>query len=102
MMKALFICNQGMHRSRTAAHIFKNRFETMHAGLFSWEPVTKKQLEWADTIFVMEEFQREELAKRFPDVYMQKRILCLDVPDVYHYCQPELIELLKQRMDKLS
>ncbi|MBI5391257.1 hypothetical protein HZB02_07240 [Candidatus Woesearchaeota archaeon] len=46
----------------------------------------------------MEEFQREELAKRFPNIYLQKQILCLDVPDVYTYDQPELKLLLQQRL----
>jgi len=47
---------------------------------------------------VMEEAQRNELAKRFPEVYMQKRILSLEVPDVYQYRQPELMKMLKEKV----
>ena len=32
---------------------------------------------------------------------MLKRILSLDIPDVFHYNQPELIEILKLKVDEL-
>ena len=100
-MKVLFICNQGKHRSRTAEDIFKDRFQTKSAGLYSEKPVTKKQLEWADLVVVMEDFQRSEIAKRFPNQYLMKRIISLDIPDVYSYWQLELIQVLKQKMEML-
>lgn len=99
LMKTLFICNQNKHRSKTAEELFKDRFETKSAGLYNERPVTSKQIDWADTIFVMEEFQREEIMKRFPRQAMQKRILCLQISDIYHFNQPELIEILKQKVD---
>ena len=100
-MKVLFICNQNQNRSKTAAELFKGRFKTKSAGLYNEIPVTDTQLQWADAVIVMEEEQRYEIAKRFPKHYMQKRILSLDIPDVYHYNQPELIELLKRKIDEL-
>jgi len=99
-MKALFICNQNKHRSKTAEELFKDRFETKSAGLYNETPVASKQIDWADTIFVMEEFQREEIARRFPEQALQKRIICLNISDVYHFNQPELIELLKQKIEE--
>ena len=100
-MNILFICNQNENRSKTAEQLFKDRFKTKSAGLYNTKPVSKKQLDWAHTIFVMEEHQRNEIAMRFPDVYMQKRILSMDIPDVYHYNQPELIDVLKSKVDEL-
>ena len=78
-MKVLFICNQGKHRSKTAERLFNGKFETLSAGLFNETPVTEKQLSWADVIIVMEEFQRSEIAKRFPKQYLQKKILLVNV-----------------------
>lgn len=98
-MNVLFICNQNKNRSKTAEEIFKDRFNTKSAGLYNVKPVTEKQISWAETVIVMEEAQRSEIAKRFPKQYMLKRILSLDVPDVYHYNQPELIEILKLKID---
>jgi len=100
-MKVLFICNQNQNRSKTAEELFKNKFETKSAGLYNEHPVTEKQLSWADVIIVMEEHQRKEIAKRFPQKYMQKRILSLNIPDVYHYNQPELIKSLKSKINML-
>lgn len=97
-MKILFICNQNQNRSRTAEELFKGRFETKSAGLYNEKPVTKRQISWADTIIVMEESQRREIAARFPELYMQKRIISLDIPDVYHYNQPSLIHILNSKM----
>lgn len=100
-MNILFICNQNQNRSKTAEELFKDRFKTKSAGLYNQKPVTKKQIEWANTIIVMEEQQRAELSKRFPEQYMQKRILSLDIPDIYQYNQPELVQQLQTKMKGL-
>ncbi|MFC1755715.1 phosphotyrosine protein phosphatase, partial [Thermoproteota archaeon] len=94
-MKALFICNQNQNRSRKAKELFSNRFETRSAGLYNENPVTEDDLAWADIVIVMEDIQRSELAKRFPKQYLQKRIISLDIPDIYDYNQTELDEVLK-------
>lgn len=100
-MKLLFVCNQNKHRSRTAEELFKGEFETKSAGLYNERPVTEEELAWADIIIVMEERQREELSKRFPKQYLQKRILSLNIEDIYQYNQPELIEELKNKIQVL-
>lgn len=97
-MKVLFICNQNQNRSKTAEEMFKGTFTTRSAGLYNEHPVSEEQLEWADVIVVMEDTQRTDLAKRFPTQYLQKRIVSLGIPDVYHYQQPELVEILKSRV----
>jgi predicted protein tyrosine phosphatase len=101
-MKTLFICNQNLHRSRTAEKLFKARFRTKSAGLYNKTPVTGKELEWADLVVVMEDSQREEIGKRFPREYMKKRIISLGIPDSYHFGQQELKELLESRMKELT
>jgi len=100
-MKVLFVCNQNQNRSKTAKELFKGRFQTKSAGLYNENPLTQKELSWADTVIVMEDEQRSEIAKRFPRLYMQKRILALDIPDIYHFNQPELIEILKSKVNEL-
>ena len=100
-MNVLFVCNQGQNRSKTAAELFSRRFQTASAGLYSDTPITETQLAKADAIITMEEKHREEIARRFPRVYLQKRILVLGIPDIYRYAQPELVRLLKVRMSEL-
>lgn len=101
-MKILFICNQNENRSKTAEFLFKGAHETKSAGLFNEKPVTKKQIKWADIIIVMEENQRKELANRFPQEYLTKQILCLNIPDMYSFDQPELKKELKNRLNYYS
>lgn len=98
MKKVLFICNQNEHRSKTAEILFKNQYNTRSAGLFNEKSVTENEINWADIIFVMEESQRSEIAKRFPKSYMKKQILNLEIPDIYQFNQQELINLLKNKM----
>jgi len=101
-MKVLFVCNQNRHRSPTAAEVFRSKFETKSAGLYSDKPVSAKEIVWADIIVVMEEEQRVELAKRFPELFLKKKIISLNVPDTFYYKQPELIELLNKKEAELA
>lgn len=100
-MKVLFICNQNKNRSKTAEEIFKDSFKTKSAGLYNENPVSEKEISWADIIIVMEEDQRNEIAKRFPEHYIKKKILCLEIPDVYQHNQPELVNMLKSKVPAL-
>ena len=100
-MKILFICNQNKNRSKIAEKIFKDRFETKSAGLYNSNPVTKKQLEWADLVIVMEDSQRTELSRRYPEIYMAKQILTLDIPNIFDKEDPKLGLLLKKKMEQL-
>ena len=100
-MKVLFVCNQNENRSKTAEELFKNKFDTRSAGLYNERPVNEEELSWSDVIVVMEEEQREEIGRRFPKLYLKKKIVSLDIPDVYHYGQPELVKVLKSKVDML-
>ena len=101
-MKVLFICNQNQNRSKTAEELFRNRYKTKSAGLFNNRPVSKRQIEWADLIIVMDDNQRSEIAKRFPKLYMQKRILSLNIGDIYSYGDIRLIEELNKKMMQIA
>ena len=100
-MKVLFVCNQNKNRSKTAEEIFKDKFDTKSAGLYSEKPITRKELSWADVVVVMEDEQRSEIAKRFPKEYLQKRILSLNIPDVYSYNNTKLLSVLKSKVEEL-
>ena len=99
-MKLLFVCNANLYRSPTAAEIFKDKHETKSAGLSELAKikVSKEILEWADKVYVMEEWMRGEIAKRFPEEYMKKKIINLDIPDVYGFMQDGLVKLLKGKV----
>ncbi len=100
-MNTLFVCNQNENRSKTAEIIFKNIIETRSAGLYNDSPITAKQISWADLIVVMEEHQRGKISELFPDLYLKKRIVSLDIPDVYKFMQNELVTLLQSKMKEI-
>ncbi|MGV8172042.1 MAG: phosphotyrosine protein phosphatase [Candidatus Woesearchaeota archaeon] len=97
-MKVLFICNQNENRSKTAEFLFKDRFQTRSAGLYNENPLKERDLEWADLVLVMEDAQRKEISKRFPELYLKKKILSLDIPDIYYYNQESLKEILNDKI----
>ena len=91
-MNKLFVCNLGKYRSRTAANIFGGKY----AGVFV--NLKKEDLEWADIVYVFEERQRSEIGKQFPTQYLKKRILNLDISDVYGYMDDKLVDVLRRKL----
>ena len=100
-MKTLFICNQNENRSKTAELLFRDLFETKSAGLFNKNPVSEKELNWADLIIVMEESQRKILSERFPKIYIKKQILNFNIPDIYKFNDTKLIRELNNKINQL-
>jgi predicted protein tyrosine phosphatase len=98
----LFVCNQNKNRSKAAELIYREEFNAKSAGLYNSKPLTKNQLSWADVVIVMEESQRNELAQRYPELSFKKRILSLDIPDIYNFKSPELAKLIKAKMNSFK
>ena len=105
MENILFVCAVNRLRSATAHEIYKadKRFKVKSAGT---EPearvvLSKELLEWADRIFVMEEYHLEKIKNRFPILYEDKKISSLGIPDTYHFMEEELIVLLKTKFEEL-
>ena len=92
-MNKLFVCNQGKYRSRTAATLFGGRF----AGVFV--NLKKEDLDWADIVYVFEEDQRSEIASRFPREYLNKKILNLEIEDVYGFMDEKLVKKLRGKLE---
>lgn len=99
--KILFLCSQNKLRSPTAETIFADTpgIEVDSAGLNhdAEVPLSAEQLEWADTILLMENAQKNRLARRFGQYLKGKRIGVLNIPDDYDYMDPELVSLLRAK-----
>jgi len=97
-MNLLFICTLNQWRSPTAQEVFKNKpgIIARSAGTASnaKRRVNSTDLEWADIIFVMEKKHKEHLSEKFPEVIKYKKIVNLDIPDLYQFMDPELVEIL--------
>jgi predicted protein tyrosine phosphatase len=105
MQRILFLCSRNKLRSPTAEAVFARLpgVETDSAGLAddAVTPLCSEQLEWATLIVVMEEVHRKKLNRQFSRHLKGKRIVCLRIPDNYAYMQPELVQLLEQRVGPL-
>jgi predicted protein tyrosine phosphatase len=99
--RVLFLCRYNRMRSPTAERIFSKRtdLDVRSAGTApnALARVNAQMLEWADLIFIMDDQQRRALRRRFAGHPALGRLICLDIPDVYSFLQPELISLLQAR-----
>jgi predicted protein tyrosine phosphatase len=97
----LFICSRNQWRSPTAEAIVKNK-EGIKARSAGTEPsrirLNQKHLLWADIIFVMEKKHKQRIRDRFPEEYLKKEIIILDIPDEYGFMSKELIDELESRV----
>jgi predicted protein tyrosine phosphatase len=104
MKKVLFVCSQNELRSPTAERVFSGRrdIEVASAGLNhdAPQPVTPELLAWADVIFVMEKAHLSRMRGRFRKHLNRQRLVCLDIPDLYDYMEPALVELLEAKVPK--
>jgi predicted protein tyrosine phosphatase len=100
-MNALFICSKNKLRSPTAEHVARQMgVEADSAGLApeAIQVLHPDQLRWADTIFVMEARHKSKLTQKYSKYLKDKKIITLGILDNYDYMQPELIEILEQRL----
>ena len=56
-------------------------------------------LEWADVIFVMESKHRSRIRESLSQALGQTPLHVLDIPDDYQFMDPELIDLLQERVE---
>ncbi|MFQ5983166.1 MAG: phosphotyrosine protein phosphatase, partial [Woeseiaceae bacterium] len=61
-------------------------------------PVTGELIEWADVVLVMEPSHKRILAERFPEQLEIKKVGVLELPDIYNYMEPVLVQLLKDKV----
>ena len=61
--------------------------------------ISTKDVDWADVVFVMEADHRSRLQQSFRSQLTGKVVECLDIPDDYQLMDPELIELLTDRIN---
>lgn len=99
--RVLFVCSGNIHRSPTAAKIFKDRkgFEVRSAGTSSGvpNPVSAELIQWADKIFVMEEEHRDIIVRQHPEA--ASKITVLGIEDNYYRDDPQLKVILKEKLE---
>ena len=95
----LFICSRNQWRSPTAEQIFR-KHPLMFVRSAGTSPnarhkVSADDIRWANVIFVMEEKHKSQLVAEFSRMIEGERIHVLELPNVYKYVGPELVEQLE-------
>ena len=107
--KILFVCSANKDRSKTAEDYFASItdryvFESAGTNLkicnkLGTNPLTEELLQWADQIFVMESMHKKFIETQAKQKVSHK-IELLNIADVYKYYQVELIQILKQKLNR--
>ena len=102
--RILFVCGHNVDRSPTAEDLFSTveGWEVKSAGVSfgATIPLTIELIKWSDEIYVMEFSQQQVLLKMMPSAW--KKVESLEIPDIYYFDQPELKQLLIQKMQALN
>ena len=100
-LKVLTVCSAGLLRSPTLAHILSSEpynFNTRAVGLDEGHaliPLDEVHLEWADVVFCMDQSMAEVIARKG----FEGQIFNLSIPDNFEYRDPELVNMMKDRMN---
>jgi predicted protein tyrosine phosphatase len=104
MKRLLFVCSQNRLRSPTAEQVFADHpaMECASAGTNqdAEVPLTPELVEWAEVIFVMEKAHLNKVNRKLRPYLANKRVICLDIPDRFEFMDPELIRLLKVKVNR--
>ncbi|WP_058188844.1 low molecular weight protein tyrosine phosphatase family protein [Terracidiphilus gabretensis] len=102
-MKLLFVCSANALRSPTAEAVFSHYegIEAASAGTNAdaETPVSADLIEWADVVIVMEQHHAQFLQVRFGYLLRRRRVSVLGIPDRYDFMEPDLVQLLKDKVD---
>ena len=104
-LNLLFICSRNQWRSPTGEEVWRKRpgFNARSAGTSpnARKTVGAADICWADHIFVMEKKHRNKLMAEFSRLLEHKPIHVLDIPDEYHYMDPELVDEIDVRVSTI-
>ncbi len=102
--KVLAICSAGLLRSATIAWWLARNTEAnvRNAGIHDYAlvPLDDVLVTWADVIICSDEEKQEYVLSKF-DIGNRK-LYCFDLPDIYEYRQPELVELIGKKYLELG
>ena len=101
--KLLFVCRNNRMRSYTAEVLYNSEglYRAKSAGTerTARVKVTKDLLHWADIIFTMEEKHAQYIRNEFIESVLNKKIIVLVIPNNYYFMEPDLIKLIKIKVD---
>ena len=101
--KVLCVCSAGLLRSPTAALVLSQEpfnCNTRAAGVesnFALVPVDQVLLTWAEEIVCMEREHADDISVLLKKYKLDRRVVCLDIPDRFEYRDEKLRWLIKEK-----
>ena len=99
MNKFLFVCEENRLRSPTCEHVARLQgIAADSAGTSSSavRPLTLAAINRAEHIVCMTNYQGTFIRTMAP----RAMVTCWDIPDIYDYCQPDLIRIIELRLEE--
>lgn len=100
--RVLCVCSAGLLRSPTLAAVLAQDYgyNTRACGSareFALIPISQALVHWADEIVFVQGTNHldTEHDQGFRALAQGKRIVVMDIPDVYEYMEPELVQLIR-------
>lgn len=104
-INVLFVCSKNKWRSPTGEAVFRsdNGLSVRSAGTSrsAKHTISVADIRWADVIFVMEDKHASRLRAQFRDEVRYKTMHTLDIPDLYRFMDPDLVEILRAKAEPL-
>ena len=101
----LFVCSMNQWRSPTGEAIFRNvdgvSVRSGGTSKSAKRRVSHKDINWADMILFMEQKHKSRLMSEYRQDLKYKTIHVLDIPDDYRFMDEDLIEIIREKVDKL-
>jgi predicted protein tyrosine phosphatase len=109
----MFICAHGQNRSPTAANMAKLMADRVDMPIYSAHlscgirddnlddlgvPYMTAKFNSYDKLFVMEDYMVDKLTMKYK--INPKKIVCLDIPDIYHRGDSKLVGILEEKLDE--
>ena len=105
MKHLLFVCFAAQDRSPAACSLFVNskEYKTKYSGISPMADIilTIESLKWADEIFVMNPEQKRYILEHFyKEIKDKPEIKILDIPNNFCRNDPQLMEMLKNKLEE--
>lgn len=101
----LFVCARNQWRSPTGEAIYRRdpRVNARSAGVAgsARRKLTIAGLNWADMILVMSDDQAARVRKLARNMTRKPDLYNLDIPDDYHFMDPELVDIMKDKVEAI-
>ena len=102
--KVLTVCSAGLLRSATLAHFLTKEYgyNTRNCGTvesYALIPISEVLCHWADEIVFVNQENYEMVRHELEEMQMMHKVKILNIPDIYNFNDPKLIEICKEQYE---